>query len=93
MSALAKLAASVPSLRPQIRILLDRCQLDDDDEVRDRATMFVAVLAKTMKMDEKAVSEGDPTSVASMPELGLITDGLPTGISVRALERLLLHFK
>ena len=34
------------ALRPQIRILLDRCQLDDDDEVRDRATMFVAVLTR-----------------------------------------------
>ncbi len=93
VSALAKLAAAVPSLRSQVRVLLDRCQLDDDDEVRDRATMFVAVLSKTMKADEQAAAEGsDPTSVVGMPELGLITDGLPQGISVRALEKAVVAF-
>ncbi len=39
--ALAKFGAQVPSLRPSIITLLTRCQDDDDDEVRDRATLHL----------------------------------------------------
>ncbi len=39
VTALAKFGASVPSLRSSISILLTRCMDDDDDEVRDRATL------------------------------------------------------
>ncbi|EFO21327.1 coatomer gamma subunit [Loa loa] len=44
VSALAKFGAQCPDLRPSIQVLLKRCLLDTDDEVRDRATYFLSVL-------------------------------------------------
>ncbi|CAM9356473.1 unnamed protein product [Phaeothamnion confervicola] len=44
VSALAKFAARVPSLRPSIRVLLRRSLVDEDDEVRDRATLALQLL-------------------------------------------------
>ena len=89
VSALAKLAARVASLRPQIMVLLDRCQLDDDDEVRDRATMYVKILAKQMAMDSVA----ETGVAANNNEMGLITDGLPEGVSVRGLEDAIVAYQ
>lgn len=44
VSAVARFGAACPDLLPNIRVLLSRCQLDDDDEVRDRAILYSAVL-------------------------------------------------
>ncbi|VDO32470.1 unnamed protein product [Onchocerca flexuosa] len=44
VSALAKFGAQCPDLRPSIQVLLKRCLLDTDDEVRDRATYFLSIL-------------------------------------------------
>mmetsp|Transcript_22125 Transcript_22125/g.60750 ORF Transcript_22125/g.60750 Transcript_22125/m.60750 type:complete len:785 (-) Transcript_22125:289-2643(-) len=44
VSALAKFGISIPSLRPSITVLLQRCLYDNDDEVRDRAIFFVTLL-------------------------------------------------
>uniref|UniRef100_A0A915PFL8 Coatomer subunit gamma n=1 Tax=Setaria digitata TaxID=48799 RepID=A0A915PFL8_9BILA len=44
VTALAKFGAQCPDLRPSIQVLLKRCLLDTDDEVRDRATYFLSVL-------------------------------------------------
>ena len=44
ISALAKFAAQVPSLKPSVAVLLNRSLHDDDDEVRDRATIALAIL-------------------------------------------------
>ena len=41
---LAKLGLAVPTLATSIVALLRRCLLDDDDEVRDRATMYIQLL-------------------------------------------------
>lgn len=46
VTALAKFGAQCPQLRPSIEVLLKRCLLDTDDEVRDRATFYLAVLRK-----------------------------------------------
>lgn len=89
VSALAKLAARVASLRPQILTLLDRCQLDDDDEVRDRATMYVNIISKQMKID----SASDTGVATNNSEMGLITDGLPEGVSVRGLEDAIVAYQ
>ncbi|OQR90711.1 coatomer subunit gamma [Thraustotheca clavata] len=43
VSALTSFAIRVPALAPSIRSLLQRCMLDDDDEVRDRATMYLTL--------------------------------------------------
>ncbi|CAN7068977.1 unnamed protein product [Brassica oleracea var. botrytis] len=44
VSTLAKFGFMVESLKPRITILLKRCIYDSDDEVRDRATLFLSVL-------------------------------------------------
>eukprot|EP00475_Leptophrys_vorax_P004173 TRINITY_DN12491_c0_g1_i1.p1 TRINITY_DN12491_c0_g1~~TRINITY_DN12491_c0_g1_i1.p1 ORF type:complete len:892 (+),score=138.66 TRINITY_DN12491_c0_g1_i1:102-2777(+) len=44
VSTLAKFGAQVESLKPRIVILLRRCLYDNDDEVRDRATLYLNVL-------------------------------------------------
>uniref|UniRef100_A0A7S3LLT2 Coatomer subunit gamma n=1 Tax=Aplanochytrium stocchinoi TaxID=215587 RepID=A0A7S3LLT2_9STRA len=46
VSALGKFGAKVESLRPSIITLLTRSQLDEDDEVRDRATFCLSLLRK-----------------------------------------------
>ncbi|XP_021866831.2 coatomer subunit gamma-2 isoform X2 [Spinacia oleracea] len=44
VSTLAKFGAMVDSLKPRIFILLRRCLFDSDDEVRDRATLYLNTL-------------------------------------------------
>ncbi|KAJ8467044.1 hypothetical protein OPV22_029596 [Ensete ventricosum] len=41
VSTLAKFGAMVDSLKPRIFVLLRRCLFDSDDEVRDRATLYL----------------------------------------------------
>ncbi|EOA29493.1 hypothetical protein CARUB_v10012945mg [Capsella rubella] len=41
---LAKFGFMVEALKPRITVLLKRCIYDSDDEVRDRATLFLSVL-------------------------------------------------
>lgn len=85
VSAMAKVAASVESLRPEIMVLLRRSQMDDDDEVRDRATMYIGIL------EAEGAGGAAETGTATTDEmrkgsLELVTEGLPPGVSVRALE-------
>ncbi|VDD86241.1 unnamed protein product [Enterobius vermicularis] len=44
VTALAKFGAQCADLRSSIEVLLRRCLLDTDDEVRDRATFFLTIL-------------------------------------------------
>ncbi|CAB4290189.1 unnamed protein product [Prunus armeniaca] len=44
VSTLAKFGALVDSLKPRVFILLRRCLFDSDDEVRDRATLYLNTL-------------------------------------------------
>lgn len=46
VTALAKFGAQCAELRPSIQVLLKRCLLDSDDEVRDRATFYLTLLAE-----------------------------------------------
>lgn len=45
VSALAQFGAACPDLLPNILVLLARCQMDFDDEVRDRATYYFNILS------------------------------------------------
>ncbi|KHN33760.1 Coatomer subunit gamma [Glycine soja] len=44
LSTLAKFGAAVDALKPRIFVLLKRCLFDSDDEVRDRATLYLNTL-------------------------------------------------
>ena len=44
MAALAQFGTRVEALRPSVLVLLRRCLADLDDEVRDRATFYVALV-------------------------------------------------
>ena len=44
VSAMARFGALCDDLLPNVLVLLSRCQMDADDEVRDRATYFRAIL-------------------------------------------------
>lgn len=46
VNALAKFGRRLPSLRPSVLVLLERCLQDTDDEVRDRATFHLSLLRK-----------------------------------------------
>ncbi|ERN17499.1 coatomer subunit gamma-2 [Amborella trichopoda] len=54
VSTLAKFGALVDSLKPRIFVLLRRCLYDNDDEVRDRATLYLKCLG-----DEGEFGESD----------------------------------
>ena len=49
VTALAKFGAHCEELLPSCTVLLERCLLDTDDEVRDRATFYVDVLRQRQK--------------------------------------------
>jgi len=69
VSALAKFAASCPSLRSSIMTLLKRSLYDEDDETRDRAAISVRVLEEAMEANpyvappEDAEAEDIPDDV------------------------------
>lgn len=46
VSSLAKFGASSDDLLPSILVLLNRSMLDEDDEVRDRASFFYGILSQ-----------------------------------------------
>lgn len=44
VASLAQFGAACPDLRHNICVLLSRCQMDTDNEVRDRATYYTSIL-------------------------------------------------
>ncbi|CAE5984141.1 unnamed protein product [Arabidopsis arenosa] len=48
---LAKFGFMVEALKPRITVLLKRCIYDSDDEVRDRATLFLSILGNDGLVD------------------------------------------
>ncbi|XP_051182290.1 coatomer subunit gamma-1 [Lolium perenne] len=59
VSTLAKFGALVDELKPRIFVLLRRCLFDTDDEVRDRATLYLETLSGEVAVgnSEKDVKE------------------------------------
>ena len=53
VSALAKFATQCEDLRPQIVPLLQRCTDDDDDEVRDRACLYLSMLGAQVMLADR----------------------------------------
>merc|ERR1719491_1486845 len=67
VSALARFGALCDDLLPNVLVLLGRCQMDADDEVRDRATYFKAVLEQhEAALNSQYILNGLQVSVSSL---------------------------
>lgn len=55
VSALASFGAECNELRCDVLVLLDLCQLDDDDEVRDRAVYYQWLLSQDAELIESYI--------------------------------------
>ncbi|XP_027698068.1 coatomer subunit gamma-2 isoform X2 [Vombatus ursinus] len=67
VSALAKFGAQNENLLPSILVLLQRCMMDTDDEVRDRATFYLNVLQqKQMALNAAYIFNGLTVSIPGM---------------------------
>uniref|UniRef100_H3G9Z1 Coatomer subunit gamma n=1 Tax=Phytophthora ramorum TaxID=164328 RepID=H3G9Z1_PHYRM len=66
VSALAQFAIRVASLRTSVSSLLQCCKLDDDDEVRDRATMYLSILEGDEVTSRTLLVEDFPMSVTAL---------------------------
>lgn len=67
VSALAKFGAQNENLLPSILVLLQRCMMDTDDEVRDRATFYLNVLQqRQMALNATYIFNGLTVSVPGM---------------------------
>lgn len=67
VTSLAKFGAHCDALLPSILVLLSRCMMDGDDEVRDRATLYYHVLAK----QDKQLSSGYISNTLNVSIVGL----------------------
>lgn len=64
VSALAQFGASCPNLLQNILVLLGRCQMDTDDEVRDRATYYLSILSTSKpELNKTYIIERPPISI------------------------------
>ncbi|OXB69442.1 UNVERIFIED_CONTAM: hypothetical protein H355_015343 [Colinus virginianus] len=67
VSALAKFGAQNENLLPSILVLLQRCMMDSDDEVRDRATFYLNVLQqRQVALNAAYIFNGLTVSVPGM---------------------------
>jgi len=67
VSALARFGALCDDLLPNILVLLARCTLDNDDEVRDRAAYFKAILEQQQQhLNSQFILNGLQVSLSSL---------------------------
>merc|ERR1719192_1714081 len=67
VSALARFGALCDDLLPNILVLLGRCQMDGDDEVRDRATYFKVILEQQQQnLNSQFILNGLEVSLSSL---------------------------
>jgi coatomer protein complex subunit gamma len=67
VSSLARFGALCDDLLPNVLVLLARCQLDTDDEVRDRATYFKSILEQHHPaMNSQYILNGIQASLSSL---------------------------
>ena len=95
VTALAKFGAKVPSLRTSVLVLLKRSLSDEDDEVRDRASIAVTILAKALEENSYAqpVPKDEDDIVQPLPDVPTSDDSAaflllePFPMSFSQLER------
>eukprot|EP00614_Pseudopedinella_elastica_P025042 CAMPEP_0172623630 /NCGR_PEP_ID=MMETSP1068-20121228/130491_1 /TAXON_ID=35684 /ORGANISM="Pseudopedinella elastica, Strain CCMP716" /LENGTH=948 /DNA_ID=CAMNT_0013432273 /DNA_START=44 /DNA_END=2890 /DNA_ORIENTATION=- len=89
VSALSRFATEVPSIRESVMVLLRRSLLDEDDEVRDRATLSLVALEKAGEVKLGDDGEALPTPPGAPGDGGagaqLLLEPLP--MSFAQLER------
>ncbi|PSN51438.1 hypothetical protein C0J52_08977 [Blattella germanica] len=67
VAAMSQFGATCPDLLPNIQVLLARCQMDTDDEVRDRATYYYSILERQDKpLSNHYIVEGLQVSIPSL---------------------------
>uniref|UniRef100_A0A1B6DU23 Coatomer subunit gamma n=3 Tax=Clastoptera arizonana TaxID=38151 RepID=A0A1B6DU23_9HEMI len=67
VAAMAQFGAACPSLLENVQVLLARCQMDSDDEVRDRATYYYSILENGDKqMCNQYITETYQLSISSL---------------------------
>ncbi|XP_042323410.1 coatomer subunit gamma-2 [Sceloporus undulatus] len=67
VSALAKFGAQNENLLPSVLVLLQRCMMDSDDEVRDRATFYLNVLQqRQLALNAAYIFNGLTVSIPGM---------------------------
>lgn len=59
VTALSKFAAQIPTLKISVSVLLRRSLRDDDDEVRDRATVALRLLGESVEDDKEAEDDSE----------------------------------
>mmetsp|Transcript_10309 Transcript_10309/g.24194 ORF Transcript_10309/g.24194 Transcript_10309/m.24194 type:complete len:892 (-) Transcript_10309:115-2790(-) len=70
VTSLAKFGAVVPSLRPNIIVLLRRCVHDADDEVRDRSTFYGALLqSESEPLMKKLITDVNPMTLDGVEKM------------------------
>jgi len=82
VSALAKFATRCEDLRPQILPLLRRCTDDDDDEVRDRASLYLRLLGDTATAAMTAANAppGSDDAASATAVDPVVSNGLTRGL-------------
>lgn len=94
VTALTKFAARLSTLRPSVLVLLRRSLRDEDDEVRDRATLALRLLGDELRcivpsIDENQTHTGESLPSATGQETQLLLEPLmmPFSKLARALEK------
>ncbi|XP_046391751.1 coatomer subunit gamma [Ischnura elegans] len=67
VAAMAQFGATCPDLLPNVQVLLARCLMDTDDEVRDRATYYHSILAcHDRSLSNRYILDGLQVSIPSL---------------------------
>mmetsp|Transcript_5566 Transcript_5566/g.17572 ORF Transcript_5566/g.17572 Transcript_5566/m.17572 type:complete len:774 (+) Transcript_5566:1115-3436(+) len=83
VAALTKFAAKLPALRASVSVLLRRSLRDEDDEVRDRATLALRLLGEDLKSilaspdEQREISQGAVSISPPRPANQLLLEPLP----------------
>ncbi|CAK9290192.1 unnamed protein product [Gordionus sp. m RMFG-2023] len=89
VSALAKFALYCEDLRGSVKVLLERCLMDQDDEVRDRATYYLRLLDTLDGGGEDNVQGVENSNRVKRIHSYIDNE---THISAACLEKSLLHY-
>ncbi|KAI8927860.1 adaptin N terminal region-domain-containing protein [Entophlyctis helioformis] len=65
VSALAQFAVSLDDVRDRIKVLLERCTDDTDDEVRDRAALYLSII-RNKELSAKYVANDSTYALATL---------------------------